>query len=210
LSYKFAGFVSFSKQNLNSAGADTRNIILKPADTGLHSRNPRLNGGIRKVKICYNRRVGLILNLHNLLEENDMKLTNKQTETLAKRIAKEIREKNLKAYKDRVGKSQLLKGVEKLNKQLFKVKQEERRVEGLRDQSIEMFNNKLEKNFRLTVENSYRRSKEPDVIRFVSSSVAQSSWEVRQNIEDDLVIECIKQDNDIKSVMKTLVDRYTI
>jgi len=139
-----------------------------------------------------------------------MKLTNKQTETLAKRIEKEVRQKNLEAYKNRVGKSQLLKGVEKFNKQLFKVKQEERRVEGLRDQSIEMFNNKLEKNFRLTVENSYRNSKEPDAIRFVSSSVAQSSWEVRQNIEDDLVIECIKQDNDINAVMKTLVDRYTI
>ena len=139
-----------------------------------------------------------------------MRLTNKQTETLAKRIAKEIREKNLKAYKDRVGKSQLLKGVEMFNKQLFKAKQEERRLDKLRDQAIDMFNNKLEKNFRLTVENSYRNSKEPDAIRFVSSSVAQSSWEVRQDIEDDLVIECIKQDYDIKAVMKTLVDRYTI
>ena len=139
-----------------------------------------------------------------------MRLTNKQTETLAKRIEKEVRQKNLKAYKDRVGKSQLLKGVEMFNKQLFKAKQEERRLDKLRDQAIDMFNNKLEKNFRLTVENSYRNSKEPDAIRFVSSSVAQSSWEVRQDIEDDLVIECIKQDYDIKAVMKTLVDRYTI
>jgi len=139
-----------------------------------------------------------------------MRLTNKQTETLAKRIEKEVRQKNLKAYKDRVGKSQLLKGVEMFNKQLFKAKQEERRLDKLRDQAIDMFNNKLEKNFRLTVENSYGNSKEPDAIRFVSSSVAQSSWEVRQDIEDDLVIECIKQDYDIKAVMKTLVDRYTI
>ena len=139
-----------------------------------------------------------------------MRLTNKQTETLAKRIEKEVRQKNLKAYKDRVGKSQLLKGVEMFNKQLFKAQQEERRIDKLRGQAIKMFNNKLEKNFRLTVENSYRNSKEPDAIRFVSSSVAQSSWEVRQDIEDDLVIECIKQDYDIKAVMKTLVDRYTI
>ena len=32
LSYKLAGFVSFSKQSLNSAGADTRNTTLQTAD----------------------------------------------------------------------------------------------------------------------------------------------------------------------------------
>jgi hypothetical protein len=138
-----------------------------------------------------------------------MKLTNKQTETLAKRIAKEIREKNLKAYKDRVGKSQLLKGVEKFNKQLFKSQQEHRRIDKLRDQAIEMFNDKLENGFRLRV--SSNNSKNPDSIEFVSSSIGgTSSYWIRQEIEDDLVIECIKQDYDIKAVMKTLVDRYTI
>ena len=72
-----------------------------------------------------------------------------------------------------------------------------------------MFNDKLENGFRLRV--SSNNSKNPDSIEFVSSSIGgTSSYWIRQEIEDDLVIECIKQDYDIKAVMKTLVDRYTI
>jgi hypothetical protein len=134
-------------------------------------------------------------------------LTNKQTETLAKRLAEDIVEKTEKAVKKHPATKKalakyrtLVKKAEKADKEATKCKDDIRAF-------CKDFN-KTNKVVRMKPRHYHW-----DDIEVIPCSFAEgirSRWDLQKRIEEDITIEYILQDSNVDAVMEVLTERYSI
>ena len=135
-----------------------------------------------------------------------MKLTVKERETLAKKIIQEINQANLEKLSKRFeGNADFVA----LKKQLAEEQKAQQKAFELNKKFHEKrkaFNTKHKlKEVALFVDVRVN----PHTLKFRRDSYG-NDWQFRQNMEDEIILEGLQQDGDIKKVIQVLVERFTV
>ena len=135
-----------------------------------------------------------------------MKLTVKERETLAKKIIQEINQANLEKLSKRFeGNADFVA----LKKQLAEEQRAQQKAFELNKKFHEKrkaFNTKHKlKEVALFVDVRVN----PHTLKFRRDSYG-NDWQFRQNMEDEIILEGLQQDGDIKKVMEVLIKRFTV
>jgi len=135
-----------------------------------------------------------------------MKLTVKERETLAKKIVQEINQINLEKLSKRFEKNADFVA---LKKQLAEEQKAQRKAFELNKKLHEKrkaFNTKHKlKEVGLFVNDNTN----PHYLEFKREGY-HNNWQFRQNMEDEIILEGLQQDGDIKKVIQVLVERFTV
>jgi|TARA_R100000458_G_scaffold32029_1_gene29349 hypothetical protein len=140
-------------------------------------------------------------------------LTNKQIETLAKAIVRQVMETaNKKASKDPEA-NKVLKDLEALDKKIAKLSDEKRTVEEKRDKLMSD-HNKSSKETRIEREYSYvNHFREETYMVLPQKEFAdgvRNSYELKNRLEEEIVLEHMKQDGDTVALQEILVKRFSV
>jgi DNA-directed RNA polymerase len=135
-----------------------------------------------------------------------MKLTVKERETLAKRIVQQINQINLEKLSKRFeGNADFIA----LKKQFAEEQRAQQKAFELNKKFHEKrkaFNTKHKlKEVALFVDVRVN----PHTLKFRRDSYG-NDWQFRQNMEDEIILEGLQQDGDIKKVMEVLIKRFTV
>ena len=135
-----------------------------------------------------------------------MKLSVKERETLAKRIVQQINQINLEKLSKRFeGNADFVA----LKKQLAEEQKAQRKAQELNKKFHEKrtaFNTKHKlKEVAVFVDDNTN----PHCLEFKREG-HHNHWWFRQNMEDEIILEGLQQDGDIKKVMEALIKRFTV
>ena len=135
-----------------------------------------------------------------------MKLSVKERETLAKRIVQQINQINLEKLSKRFeGNADFIA----LKKQFAEEQRAQQKAFELNKKFHEKrkaFNTKHKlKEVALFVDVRVN----PHTLKFRRDSYG-NDWQFRQNMEDEIILEGLQQDGDIKKVMEVLIKRFTV
>ena len=140
-------------------------------------------------------------------------LTNKQIETLAKAIVRQVTKvANKKASKDPKA-NKLLKELEALDKKIAKLSDERRTVEEKRDKLMSD-HNKSSKETRIEREYSYVNHRREETYMVLPQKEfadgVRSSYELQNRLEEEIVLEHMKQDGDTVALQEILIKRFSV
>jgi hypothetical protein len=134
-------------------------------------------------------------------------LTNKQTETLAKRLAEDIVEKTEKAVKKHPATKKALAKYRTLIKKAEKATKEASK----RKNDVESFCKDFNKtNKAVRMKPRHYGWDEIEIIPCSFGEGIKDSWDLQRRIEEDITIEYILQDSNVDAVMEVLTERYSI
>jgi hypothetical protein len=138
-------------------------------------------------------------------------LTNKQIETLAKAIVRKVMKvANEKASKDTKA-NKLLKDLEALDKKTAKMDDEKKALLEKRDNLIREHNKSSKET---KVERDYRYSS-GDYIYMVLpqkefADGIRTSYDLQNRLEEEIVLEHMKQDGDTVALQEILIERFSV
>jgi len=138
-------------------------------------------------------------------------LTNKQIETLAKAIVRKVMKvANEKASKDTKA-NKLLKDLEALDKKIAKMDDEKKALLEKRDNLIREHNKSSKET---KVERDYRYSS-GDYIYMVLpqkefADGIRTSYDLQNRLEEEIVLEHMKQDGDTVALQEILIERFSV
>jgi len=140
-------------------------------------------------------------------------LTNKQIETLAKAIVRQVMKvATKKASKDPKA-NKLLKDLEALDKKIAKIEKEKNAVEEKRDGLIRE-HNMSNKETRIEQEYNYvNRIRQRTYMVLPQKEFADgvsSSYELKNRLEEEIVLEHMKQDGDTVALQEILIERFSV
>tara|TARA_Y100000361_G_C10974444_1_gene245669 strand:+ start:151 stop:585 length:435 start_codon:yes stop_codon:yes gene_type:complete len=140
-------------------------------------------------------------------------LTNKQIQTLAKAIVRQVTKvANEKASKDPKA-NKLLKELEALDKKIAKIADERKAVEEKRDKLM-YDHNKSSKETRIEREYNYvNHSRVEMYMVFPQEEFAdgvRNSYELQNRLEEEIVLEHMKQDGDTVALQEILIERFSV
>ena len=140
-------------------------------------------------------------------------LTNKQIETLAKAIVRQVTKvANKKASKDPKA-NKLLKELEALDKKIAKIENERRIIREKRD-SLITEHNKSSKETRIEREYSYVNHRREETYMVLPQKEfadgVRSSYELQNRLEEEIVLEHMKQDGDTVALQEILIKRFSV
>jgi hypothetical protein len=140
-------------------------------------------------------------------------LTNKQIETLAKAIVRQVtKTANEKASKDTKA-NKLLKDLEALDKKIAKLSDERRTVEEKRDKLMSD-HNKSSKKTRIEREYSYVNHRREEMYMVLPQKEfadgIRSSYDLQKRLEEEIVLEHMKQDGDTVALQEILIERFSV
>ena len=135
-----------------------------------------------------------------------MKLSVKERETLAKRIVQQINQINLEKLSKRF----------KENADFIALKKQFAEEQRAQQKAFE-----LNKKFHEKREAFNTKHKLKEVGVFVNDRISphtlkfrkdgyHNDWQFRQDMEDEIILEGLQQDGDIKKVMEVLIKRFTV
>ena len=135
-----------------------------------------------------------------------MKLTVKERETLAKRIVQQINQINLEKLSKRFKENADFIA---LKKQLAEEQKAQRKAQELNEKFHEKrtaFNTKHKlKEVGVFVDDRVN----PHTLKFRRDSYG-NDWQFKRDMEDEIILEGLQQDGDIKKVMEVLIKRFTV
>ena len=140
-------------------------------------------------------------------------LTNKQIQTLAKAIVRQVTKvANKKASKDPKA-NKVLKDLEALDKKIAKLSNERRTVEEKRDKLMSD-HNKSSKETRIEREYSYvNHHREETYMVLPQKEFAdgvRSSYELQNRLEDVITLEYMRLEGDVVALQKALIERFSV
>ena len=136
-----------------------------------------------------------------------MKLTVKERETLAKKIIQEINQANLEKLSKRFKESSDYIALKKQLAEEQKAQQKSRELNEKFHDKREAFNTK----HRLgTIGVFLNDNTEPHTLKFSRNNYYHGEWQFKQDMEDEIILEGLQQDGDIKKVIQVLVERFTV
>ena len=140
-------------------------------------------------------------------------LTKKQTETLAREIVRQVMKvSNKKASKDPKA-NKLLKELEALDKKIAKIEKEKNAVEEKRGNLITE-HNKSSKETRIEREYSYVNHRREETYMVLPQKEfadgVRSSYELQNRLEEEIVLEHMKQDGDTVALQEILIKRFSV
>ena len=140
-------------------------------------------------------------------------LTNKQIETLAKAIVRQVMKvANEKASKDPKA-NKLLKDLEALDKKIAKIADERTAVVEKRDNLIRE-HNKSSKETRIEQDYRYRNHCREEMYMVLPQKEfadgVSSSYELQNRLEEEIVLEHRKQDGDTVALQEILIERFSV
>jgi len=135
-----------------------------------------------------------------------MKLTVKERETLAKKIIQEINQANLEKLSKRFEGNADFVALKKQLAEEQKAQQKAFELNKKFHEKREAFNTK-HKLKEVGVFVNDRIS--PHTLKFRKDGY-HNDWQFRQDMEDEIILEGLQQDGDIKKVMEVLIKRFTV
>tara|TARA_R100001594_G_scaffold149005_1_gene205633 strand:+ start:818 stop:1252 length:435 start_codon:yes stop_codon:yes gene_type:complete len=140
-------------------------------------------------------------------------LTNKQIETLAKAIVRQVtKTANEKASKDTKA-NKLLKDLEALDKKIAKIDDERKAVREKRDKLMSD-HNKSSKETRIEREYSYVNHRREEMYMVLPQKEfadgIRSSYDLQKRLEEEIVLEHMKQDGDTVALQEILIERFSV
>ena len=140
-------------------------------------------------------------------------LTNKQIETLAKAIVRQVTKvANKKASKDPKA-NKLLNELEALDKKIAKIENERRIIREKRDKLMSD-HNKSSKETRIEREYSYVNHRREETYMVLPQKEfadgVRSSYELQNRLEEEIVLEHMKQDGDTVALQEILIKRFSV
>jgi len=135
-----------------------------------------------------------------------MKLTVKERETLAKKIIQEINQANLEKLSKRFEGNADFVALKKQLAEEQKAQQKAFELNKKFHEKREAFNTK-HKLKEVGVFVNDRIS--PHTLKFRKDGY-HNDWQFRQDMEDEIILEGLQQDGDIKKVIQVLVERFTV
>ena len=140
-------------------------------------------------------------------------LTNKQIQTLAKAIVRQVTKvANEKASKDPKA-NKLLKELEALDKKIAKIADERKAVEEKRDKLM-YDHNKSSKETRIEREYTYVNHNRVAMYMVLPQKEfadgVRSSYELQNRLEEEIVLEHMKQDGDTVALQEILIERFSV
>lgn len=140
-------------------------------------------------------------------------LTNKQTQTLAREIVRQVMKvANEKASKDTKA-NKLLKDLEALDKKIAKIADERKAVEEKRDKLMSD-HNKFSLKTRIEREYSYvNHCREERYMVLPQKEFADgvcSSYELQNRLEDVITLEYMRLEGDVVALQEILVERFSV
>ena len=136
-----------------------------------------------------------------------MKLTVKERETLAKKIIQEINQANLEKLSKRFKESSDYIALKKQLAEEQKAQQKARELNEKFHEKREAFNTK----HRLgTIGVFVNDNTEPHTLKFSRNNYYHGEWQFKQDMEDEIILEGLQQDGDIKKGIQVLVERFTV
>ena len=140
-------------------------------------------------------------------------LTNKQIETLAKAIVRQVTKvANKKASKDPKA-NKLLKELEALDKKIAKIENERRIIREKRDKLMSD-HNKSSKETRIAREYSYVNHRREETYMVLPQKEfadgVRRSYELQNRLEEEIVLEHMKQDGDTVALQEILIKRFSV
>ena len=140
-------------------------------------------------------------------------LTNKQIETLAKAIVRQVTKvANKKASKDPKA-NKLLKELEALDKKIAKIENERIIIREKRDKLMSD-HNKSSKETRIEREYSYVNHRREETYMVLPQKEfadgVRSSYELQNRLEEEIVLEHMKQDGDTVALQEILIKRFSV
>jgi len=140
-------------------------------------------------------------------------LTNKQIETLAKAIVRQVTKvANKKASKDPKA-NKLLKDLETLDKKIAKMENERTAVVEKRDKLMSD-HNRFSLKTRIEREHTYiNHCREERYMVLPQKEFAdgvRSSYELQNRLEEEIVLEHMKQDGDTVALQEILIERFSV
>tara|TARA_R100000900_G_scaffold99048_1_gene76525 strand:+ start:467 stop:901 length:435 start_codon:yes stop_codon:yes gene_type:complete len=140
-------------------------------------------------------------------------LTNKQIETLAKAIVRQvIKVATKKASKDPKA-NKLLKELEALDKKIAKMENERTAVVEKRDKLMSD-HNKSSKETRIEREYNYVNHRREEMYMVLPQKEfadgVRSSYELQNRLEEEIVLEHMKQDGDTVALQEILIERFSV
>ena len=135
-----------------------------------------------------------------------MKLTVKERETLAKRIVQQINQINLEKLSKRFKENADFIALKKQFAEEQRAQQKAFELNKKFHEKRKAFNTKHKlKEVALFVDVRVN----PHTLKFRRDSYG-NDWQFRQNMEDEIILEGLQQDGDIKKVIQVLVERFTV
>ena len=135
-----------------------------------------------------------------------MKLTVKERETLAKRIVQQINQINLEKLSKRFKENADFIALKKQFAEEQRAQQKAFELNKKFHEKRKAFNTKHKlKEVALFVDVRVN----PHTLKFRRDSYG-NDWQFRQNMEDEIILEGLQQDGDIKKVMEVLIKRFTV
>tara|TARA_R100001086_G_scaffold133069_1_gene69126 strand:- start:38 stop:472 length:435 start_codon:yes stop_codon:yes gene_type:complete len=140
-------------------------------------------------------------------------LTNKQIETLAKAIVRQVMKvATKKASKDPKA-NKLLKDLEVLDKKIAKLSDERRTVEEKRDKLMSD-HNKSSKETRIEREYNYVNHSRVEMYMVLPQKEfadgVRSSYELKNRLEEEIVLEHMRLDGDTVALQEILIERFSV
>lgn len=135
-----------------------------------------------------------------------MKLTVKERETLAKRIVQEINQINLEKLSKRFKENADFVA---LKKQFAEEQKAQRKAQELNEKCHEKRDAFNKKHKLKEVGVFVNDSVSPHTLEFRRNGY-HNDWHFRQSMEDEIILEGLQQDGDIKKVMEVLIKRFTV
>ena len=140
-------------------------------------------------------------------------LTNKQIETLAKAIVRQVTKvASKKASKDPKA-NKLLKELEALDKKIAKMENERTAVVEKRDKLMSD-HNKSSKETRIEREYNYVNHRREEMYMVLPQKEfadgVRSSYELQNRLEEEIVLEHMKQDGDTVALQEILIERFSV
>jgi len=135
-----------------------------------------------------------------------MKLSVKERETLAKRIVQQINQINLEKLSKRFKENADFIALKKQFAEEQRAQQKAFELNKKFHEKRKAFNTKHKlKEVALFVDVRVN----PHTLKFRRDSYG-NDWQFRQNMEDEIILEGLQQDGDIKKVMEVLIKRFTV
>ena len=134
------------------------------------------------------------------------KLTVKERETLAKRIVQQINQINLEKLSKRFKENADFVA---LKKQYAEEQKAQRKAQALNEKFHEKRNAFNAKHKLTKVGVHVNDDTEPSTLKF-SREYSHNDWQFQRDMEDEIILEGLQQDGDIKKVMEALIKRFTV
>tara|TARA_R110000851_G_scaffold181733_4_gene330785 strand:+ start:120 stop:506 length:387 start_codon:yes stop_codon:yes gene_type:complete len=127
-----------------------------------------------------------------------MKLTNKQTEALAKALVKKIDAQNVDILSKKFAQDKHYKKVHSLAKEILLLNQKKRTLEGERHKALKAFNEGRKENTEYTLSSNYN-----DEINWNSP---HSNW----TMEADITLQAINAEGDVDTLLDKMASKHLL